>query len=79
MNRRWENARNWELKRFKVDCLLDTFFSFMNSYYQGSVFTSDYDDPIRIIVCYMKGEDGMFGNGFLLDGKQLGMADSNDF
>ena len=51
----------------------------MNSYYQGSVFTSDYDDPIRIIVCYMKGEDGMFGNGFLLDGKQLGMADSSDF
>ena len=50
----------------------------MSSYYQDSVFKSDYADPIRIIVCYMKGEESMFGNGVLLDGKQLEMADPCD-
>lgn len=50
----------------------------MNSYYQDSVLTSDYEDPIRIIVCYVKGEETMFGNGVLLDGKQFDMVDIGD-
>ena len=57
---------------------MDTFFYFMNSYYQDSVLTSDYEDPIRIIVCYVKGEETMFGNGVLLDGKQFDMVDIGD-
>lgn len=72
------NEKNWKARRYTVDCLLDTFFSFMNSFYQDSVFTSDYDDPIRIIVRYVKGEDTLFGNGVLLDGKQLETLDTRD-
>ena len=72
------NEKNWKARRYTVDCLLDTFFSFMNSFYQDSVFTSDYDDPIRIIVRYVKGEDTLFGNGVLLEGKQLETLDTRD-